>query len=324
MLKAFKLWQLSGALKSRENVSGAYSAVLELSRLDDRRAVDLLMLALARNDGVARSAARELGRLREARAIQPLLAMLEQDVVAQSAADALAKMGAHSVSGLIAALKGDRFRARQWAAWALGEIGDKRAVDPLIEVMQGDNEYAVRTAAATSLGQIKDQRAIWVLVATLKLRDETTPERQTALEELRQATALAMRKIGDPFTAKPASAADATTAALEKLESSMTSAGVHPRLVGDLTLLPSGELTGVLKELVTASEEISWAKLERREPVLAAYFQTYEQRRQAAELVGTELRRRSGGTLLREVLEKDLNHYSAIQNWWSDLGLLQD
>ena len=50
-----------------------------------------------------------------------------------------------------------------------------------------------------ALGQIRDPRALWVFVAILKLRDETTAERQFQLEQLRQAAALGMHRIGDPL-----------------------------------------------------------------------------------------------------------------------------
>lgn len=321
MLQSLKLWKLASALKSTGNPEPAYSAVLELGRLGGERAVELLVGALTRHDGVARSAARELGRLGDPQAIKPLAALLSVSEVNQSAADALVKIGGKSVDALADALKGEELTARKLAAAALGEIGDKRAVESLIEVMQNDNEYSVRIAAAKALGELKDDRAIWVLVGTLKLRDETTPERQAALEELRNATTLAMRKIGDPLAAAKAGGAPVTTeTAIEEIEKEIKTSAVHPRLVGDLKLLTEAELASVLKELIAASEEVSWANLEQREPMLSAWFATYEQRRQTAEAIGTELHRRGGMALLKQVLERDLGGYAAIGNWWADIG----
>jgi len=259
-------------LKNRGNPQGAYSAILELGRLGTEQAVDLLIEALGRHDGVARSAARELGRLADPRAVEPLAALLPIAEVNQSAADALTKLGSKSVDALVSALKSADAGARRLAAGALAEIGDKRAVEPLIEVMQNDNEYSVRTAAAKALGELKDERAIWVLVGTLKLRDETTPERHAALEELRNATTLAMRKIGAPLAAKPAAPRGGVEAAGAQKKEEPGGAEIHPRLVGDISLLTHAELIAVLKELIAASEEISWANLERREPMLPAWF----------------------------------------------------
>ena len=55
---------LAGALKAKGNAQEAYSAVIELGRIGNDKAIDLLIQALGRGDGVARSAARELGKLR--------------------------------------------------------------------------------------------------------------------------------------------------------------------------------------------------------------------------------------------------------------------
>jgi hypothetical protein len=322
MLKTLKLWHHAGALKSKGNSQEAYAAVLELGRQGDDKAVDLLVGALARKDGVARSAARELGKIRNERAIAPLIALLDEPEVSQAAAEALLAFGASAVGPLLEVLKSGNGDARERAVFALGELRDKRAVEPLVLVMQTDDVYAVRTAAATALGQIKDARAVWVLVATLQMRDETTPERQAALEQLRNATHLALRKIGDPLAVKaaPVTVAQFAEAALAEAERKLIDAGVHPRLVGDVKLLNTTELVEVLKELINASEEISWAKLESREPLLAEYFKTYEQRSGVAETIGRELKRRGGPTLLKQVLEQELGGHTAIANWWGGLG----
>jgi len=185
-------------------------------------------------------------------------------------------------------------------------------------VAQGDDDYGVRTVAVQALGQIKDQRAIWVLVNVLKLRDETDPDLQRKVVELRNAAQLAMRRIGDPLAA--VKSGSQTPFAEESGEES-TEPTLHPRLLGDLSLLSEGDLVGILKELIAASEEISWAKLENREPVLAPHFKSYEQRRQTAEAVGIELARRGGPQFPGRILERDLNNYATIRNWWSHLEL---
>src|SRR6266568_1881686 len=76
IFEAFKLSKLCSALKSPGNAQEAYDAVLELGRMDNAKAVDLLIGALARLDGVSRSAARELGRVGSERAIKPLVDLL--------------------------------------------------------------------------------------------------------------------------------------------------------------------------------------------------------------------------------------------------------
>jgi HEAT repeat protein len=66
--------------------------------------------------------------------------------------------------------------ARGAIAWALGEIGDQRAVEPLIEALfYGDGEYCVdfgRVAAAEALGEIGDARAVEPLIELWKFTGE--------------------------------------------------------------------------------------------------------------------------------------------------------
>lgn len=327
MLSALKLMKLGSALKDQRDNEGAFSAVMELGRMGRThpKAVDLLIGALSRLDKVARSAARELGRIGEERAAQPLANLLDQPEVQQSAAEALLQLGSKAVPVLMATLQHESAEARMFAARTLGDIGDRRAVEPLIEVLTHDNDYGVRTAAATALGLLKDQRAVWVLVGTLKLRGETDPERQQALDALLQAASLAMRKIGDPLAptrnqSAPGARGELAANADALLENAEQTLEHHPRLVGDLTGLDPSALVEVLKEIVAASEEVSWAKHENREPLLASYFRAYNQRQEAAETVGRELMRRGGRALLNQVLQKELNGHSAVANWWAALS----
>lgn len=52
------------------------------------------------------------------------------------------------------------------AACALGNISDKRALDPLIEALE-DKYWNVKQAAATALGHLGDKRAIRALIRAL-------------------------------------------------------------------------------------------------------------------------------------------------------------
>lgn len=323
MFQTIKMMNLASALKAKGNAQEAYSAVIELGRLGNDKAVALLITALARRDGVARSAARELGKLRAEKATPVLVGLLSDGEVNRAAADALLAYGPAAVGPLIDALKTGDGLAREVTAAALGELRDKRAVEPLIQIMQTDDVYAVRTAAATALGNLKDARAVWVLVQTLQLRDETTPERQLALDQLRHAAQLAMRKIGDPLAAKTTTsqaAATTTEEAVAEAEQALANGEVHPRLIDEPRLLTNDELVDVMKEIISASEEISWAALERREPMLPLYFKSYEQRSRAAETVGKELYRRGGSLLLKRIHQEQLGNNTAISNWWSEIG----
>lgn len=56
---------------------------------------------------------------------------------------------------------------RQAAASALGEIGDARAVEPLIQTLE-DRDSLVAGKAAQALGRIGDARAVEPLIQALK------------------------------------------------------------------------------------------------------------------------------------------------------------
>lgn len=87
------------------------------------------------------------------------------------------------IKGLIKALSYTKDQAvRQSAAEALGEMGDVRAVEPLLAALKGDE--SIRISAIKALGQIGDTRAVETLVAARASKDEKTAK--AGLEALRQ------------------------------------------------------------------------------------------------------------------------------------------
>ncbi|MHA1578780.1 MAG: HEAT repeat domain-containing protein [Candidatus Freyarchaeota archaeon] len=83
------------------------------------------------------------------------------------------------VEGLINALTYKRkTKIRFDAARALGEMGDLRAVEPLMEAVKDENRD-VRWAAARALGELKDLRAVEPLIQALK--DEGSDVRKAAI-----------------------------------------------------------------------------------------------------------------------------------------------
>lgn len=75
-------------------------------------------------------------------------------------------------------------RLRSTAAFILGEIGDKRAVKPLIYRLE-DREWQVRAVAAGALGKIGDERAVEPLTKVLK----------DGYEQVREAAKWALERI---------------------------------------------------------------------------------------------------------------------------------
>ena len=90
------------------------------------------------------------------------------------------------VKGLIKALSYEDSIVRRFAVKALAEIGDFRALEPLITALQ-DKDYRVSAAAATALSQIGSP-AVEPLIAALKGNDY----------RVRKAAAIALGQIGSP------------------------------------------------------------------------------------------------------------------------------
>ena len=104
--------------------------------------------------------------------------------VRESAAYALADVGdKKAVEPLIKSLNDDNSWVRESAAHALAEIGDKRAVKPLIKSLNDDNSW-VRESAARALGELRDDEAIEPLKRLLN--DEDRDVRESVSEALKK------------------------------------------------------------------------------------------------------------------------------------------
>ena len=147
--------KLIAALHSKDwNV--ASHAVAALGKVDDPRAVEALIDALRiRRPSVAAEAARSLGRKKDPRAVEPLLFLFQEN---------------HRGVNVYPA-----------AAWALGELGDRRAVIPLcLDLLLPWG----RGQSARALGKIKDSRAVEVLIIALEFQDDRRSNSAWALKEI--------------------------------------------------------------------------------------------------------------------------------------------
>ncbi|MDP2922145.1 MAG: HEAT repeat domain-containing protein [Candidatus Omnitrophota bacterium] len=113
-----------------------------------------------------------LGRSKDPRAIEPLIAFLKKEEYQYGdGVRALIAIGKPAVEPLITAFSDENnrknvtFRAK--AAEVLGGIKDPGAVEPLIKVLN-DEDLHTRMQAAIALGNIGDRRAITPLIASLK------------------------------------------------------------------------------------------------------------------------------------------------------------
>ena len=89
------------------------------------------------------------------RLITSMIQLLRNKYAKKKAAEALGEIGdARAVEPLILALKDEYWEVRRRAAEALGEIGDARAVEPLKKALN-DESRGVREAARDALEKIK-------------------------------------------------------------------------------------------------------------------------------------------------------------------------
>ncbi len=104
-------------------------ASLALGKLKVVEAVPYLCDNLsAKSGGVRWAAVRTLGAIKEAKsAVIPLISLLDEE---------------------------KESNIRDWAAWALGEIGDTRAIKPLVNALKKDKSPDVRQEAGLALEEI--------------------------------------------------------------------------------------------------------------------------------------------------------------------------
>jgi HEAT repeat protein len=107
-----------------------------------------------------------------------------------AATSALARIGTAATDPLVAALDDTDRVERLRAAWALGQIGDERAIGKLISTLR-DTDWSVRVHAADALGKLRAHQATDALL--LLLNDKNT--------DVRRHVIAALTKIADPGSA---------------------------------------------------------------------------------------------------------------------------
>jgi HEAT repeat protein len=205
-----------------------------------------------KNDAAIRqAAAKALGKIGSAQAIEPLIAVFKsRDVLRKDAAEALVKIGAPAVESLIATLRDEDelVLVREDAARVLGKIGDVRAVEPLIAVLKEDDKF-VRQAASRTLQEI-GMPAVEPLIAALEGREW----------QVQEGAAKALGKIGDARVVGP------LIAVLEKVPAPFVRKAVAQALghLGDeqaveplITVLQSAD-KDVRRAAAEALEKIGW------------------------------------------------------------------
>lgn len=134
----------------------------------ERRTIEKLLWKLQNgNNMVQLQAAQSLGALRDARAIVPLIAALHsgRKPLQVQAAQALASIGPAAVMPLIQVLREDESQVWMLASAALFKIG-KPVVEPLLKALPGE-AASVQILLVEILGQIGDVRAADALIEAL-------------------------------------------------------------------------------------------------------------------------------------------------------------
>lgn len=109
-----------------------------------------------------------LGKIADVRAIEPLIEIIRDGEIRlqEAVINALSKIGEPVVEPLISIIKSkdENMTAKINAAIILGNIGDKRAVEPIINKLLIDSydnkSWMFRAEAIKALGKIKDPRAV--------------------------------------------------------------------------------------------------------------------------------------------------------------------
>jgi HEAT repeat protein len=175
---------LLAALSTADSPGVRALLLRSLSFYEDERVLDPLHAALSDPDEDVREvAAFALASRGDPDALEEVLMTPQRIPGTNTSARALAQIGAQAVDPLILALS-DATRpefARVNAVTALGEIGDARAVEPLVAILR-DETSAIRLAAGQALGHLNHPRSVEALIAAL---DDDMPEiRRTAILSL--------------------------------------------------------------------------------------------------------------------------------------------
>lgn len=126
------------------------------------------------------------------------------------------------IEGAIQLLRSPDVQIRQFVAYLLGQTGDARAIEPLIDALQ-DEHVGVRGAAANALGTLGDtsavpylkpllrhsspQLVVWAAFALTRLGHDHFDAIEKALQnddvDVRRSAILAMQQLGDKRAIPP-------------------------------------------------------------------------------------------------------------------------
>jgi len=166
----------------------------DVNKMEKRKDVEGLIKALKHRDkNVQKNAIEALGDIGDTRSVKPLIEVLRDEdgkvrkeatmalekirapfikalkdgdvFIRMNMAESIVKIGELAVEPLIQALKDENVNVQIKAVESLGKIGDKRAVGPLISLLENKD---IGGEAAKALGKIGDKRAVEPLIQALR------------------------------------------------------------------------------------------------------------------------------------------------------------
>lgn len=140
----------------------------KIKKWEEKGKVKKLIKALEdSNKGIRVKSARALGKIKDEKAVAPLMKAIEAGNIGSPAIEALGGIrDPESVGPLVKILGHNNRVMRIHTAIALGKIGDPGAVEPLIKSLQDKDGDVVRHVAE-ALGRIGDAKAIEPLLKVL-------------------------------------------------------------------------------------------------------------------------------------------------------------
>ena len=162
-------------------------------------AVEPLIVGLKNSKAKVRGRAAEaLGRIGDARAVDPLIACLKNPAIEQNPADGQEMSSGEESDDQKKARAEEDSLVRQKASEALGKLGPP-AVAPLIACL-AEQDPSVRSLAATALGQLHDSRAIAPLIACMVELSgkDPTDEENSAGVNVHDSVRAALAGLGEP------------------------------------------------------------------------------------------------------------------------------
>jgi len=131
-----------------------------------------------------------LGKLGDKEAVMPLIEVLcnqDEDVQVQLAAvKSLGRLGENWVAHVASVETGrlqDKSRLCRKGAYALGELGDRRAISVLTAQLKSEDRH-MRRIAAHALGKLGDKEAVMPLIEVLCNQDEDVQVQLAAVKSL--------------------------------------------------------------------------------------------------------------------------------------------